>query len=65
MDKTIQSVFDTLFPTKNMPSYNRRFMRNHDPDMNDMCLTRGKGEFSAEAQVNFEKHLKKFGKKIA
>lgn len=47
------------FP-KRPVKFNNRFLRTRShPDFNDVMIRRGKGEFSIETDLRFEKHLRK------
>ena len=40
------------------PSFTNKYLHNRNPDINDYMLTHGKGEFSPNVEMNFDKHLK-------
>jgi len=47
-------------PLEKIHSFNNKYVHGpngHNPDAQDFMLTRGMGEFSALAQITFEKHL--------
>ena len=53
-------IFNTSYKWPNKyRSFNSRYSKHRDPDLNDYYLEHGMSEFSAHAELNFEKYLKR------